>query len=132
MDAKGMTQISVFIENKPGRLKPLLEVIAQNGLNIRALSIADTADFGIVRMIFDDSGLALRAIKEAGFTVRTNEVVRVEVPDRPGGLLDTVITPLAQAEVNIEYIYAYVTNPLETAVVVLKVNDTERALKALS
>jgi len=131
MNGKVVTQISVFIENKPGHMMPLLEALAEHELNIRALSIADTADFGIVRMIFEEPEEALRAIREAGFTARTNDVLRVEVPDQPGGLLDAVVRPLASASINIEYIYAFADNPLTTAAVVLKVDDAERALEAL-
>lgn len=131
MKTRVMTQISVFVENKPGRLKPLLEALAGHDLNIRALSIADTADFGIVRMIFEEADKALGVVREAGFTARINGVLRVEVSDQPGGLLDAVVTPLAAADINIEYIYAFADRPLETAVVVLKVNDLERALEVL-
>ncbi len=131
MNGKVTTQISVFIENRPGRMKPLLEALAEHGLSIRALSIADTADFGIVRMIFEEPEEALQVIREADFTARTNEVLRVEVPDRPGGLLDAVVAPLAKANINIEYIYAFADNPLATAAVVLKVDELERALEVV-
>lgn len=122
-----LTQVSVFVENRPGRLATLLEALAENDLNIRALSIADSSDYGIVRMILSDTEKGLNVIREAGLVADTSEVLRAEVPDQPGGLLEKVLRPLASARINIEYIYAFVDQPLETAVVVLKVNDLDRA-----
>ena len=126
-----MKQVSVFIENRPGRLKVLLEALAEAEINIRALSIADTADFGIVRMILSDTEKGLRAARSAGFAASTNDVLRVEVPDQPGGLLRAVTEPLAAAGINIEYIYAFADRPLDNAMVVLKVGDIEAAEKLL-
>jgi len=122
-----LTQVSVFVENRPGRLATLLEALASNDLSIRALSIADSSDYGIVRMILSDTDNGLKAIRDAGMVADTSEVLRAEVPDRPGGLLEKVVRPLANARINIEYIYAFVDQPLETAVVVMKVNDLDRA-----
>jgi hypothetical protein len=122
-----LTQVSVFVENRPGRLATLLEALAENDLNIRALSIADSSDYGIVRMILSDTEKGLEVIRDAGLVADTSEVLRAEVPDRPGGLLEKILRPLANARINIEYIYAFVDQPLETAVVVLKVNDLDRA-----
>lgn len=126
-----MKQVSVFVENRPGRLKTLLSALADKGISMRALSIADTTDFGIARMILSDTEKGLEAIKQAGFTARTTDVLRVEIPDRAGGLVDTVITPLAEHGINIEYVYAFVDRPLEDAVVVLKVNDLDAAEKVI-
>lgn len=122
-----MKQVSVFVENRPGRLRTLLSALSEGGISLRALSIADTTDFGIARMILSDTTKGLEAIKQAGFTASTTDVLRVEIPDRPGGLLDTVISPLAERGVNIEYTYAFVDRPLEQAVVVLKVDDLDAA-----
>ena len=122
-----LTQVSVFVENRPGRLATLLEALASNDLSIRALSIADSSDYGIVRMILSDTDNGLKVIRDAGLVADTSEVLRAEVPDRPGGLLEKVVRPLANARINIEYIYAFVDQPLETAVVVMKVNDLDRA-----
>jgi len=122
-----LTQVSVFVENRPGRLATLLEALASNDLSIRALSIADSSDYGIVRMILSDTDNGLKVIRDAGMVADTSEVLRAEVPDRPGGLLEKVVRPLANARINIEYIYAFVDQPLETAVVVMKVNDLDRA-----
>lgn len=126
-----MKQVSVFVENRPGRLKVLLEALARAEINIRALSIADTADFGIVRMILSDTEKGLEAVRAAGFAASTNEVLRVEVSDQPGGLLKAVAEPLATAGVNVEYVYAFADRPLEHAVVVLKVGDIDAAEKLI-
>jgi len=125
------TQISVFLENRPGRLLHLLEVLAAANVNCQALSVADTADFGIARIMVDDVERAMKAIREAGLTAATTEVLRAEVPDTPGGLMRAVIEPLAKAGVNIEYIYAYSERSEGKAVVVLKVDDIGRAMAAL-
>ena len=126
-----VTQISVFLENRPGRLLQLLQVFADARTNLHALSVADTADFGIVRAIVDNPQAAMRAIQGAGLTAATTDVLRAEIPDTPGGLAQAVIEPLARAGVNVEYIYAYGERPAEKAVVVLKVDDLERAERAL-
>jgi hypothetical protein len=122
----------VFLENRPGRLLNLLQVFARAKVNLQALSVADTSDFGIVRVIVADTEAAMRAIRAAGLTASTNEVLRAEIPDSPGGLADSVAAPLAEAGVNIEYIYAYSERAGDGAVVVLKVDDLDKAQAALS
>jgi len=126
-----MKQVSVFAENRPGRLKTLLGVLSRAEVNIRALSIADTADFGIVRMILTDTDKGLDAIRAAGFAASTNDVLRVEIPDHPGGLLEAVAEPLSAAGINVEYVYAFADRPEEHAVVVLKVGDIDAAERLL-
>ena len=126
-----MKQVSVFVENRPGRLRVVLDALAKAEINIRALSIADTADFGIVRMILSDTDKGLEAVRAAGFAASTNDVLRVQIPDSPGGLLKTIAEPLAAAGINLEYVYAFSDNPLEHAVVVLKVGDTDAAEKLI-
>ncbi len=126
-----MKQVSVFVENRPGRLKVVLEALAKADINIRALSIADTADFGIVRMILSDTEKGLEAVRAAGFAASTNDVLRVEVGDRPGGLLKAIAEPLAAAGVNLEYVYAFADRTEENAVVVLKVGDIDAAEKLI-
>jgi hypothetical protein len=127
-----MKQVSVFAENRPGRLKTLLEVLSRAEVNIRALSIADTADFGIVRMILSDTEKGLEAVRTAGFAASTNDVLRVEIPDQPGGLLKAVAEPLSAAGVNVEYVYAFADRPEEHAMVVLKVGDIDAAERLLA
>ena len=127
-----LKQVSVFVENRPGRLRTMLQALYDAQINIRALSIADTSDFGIVRMILSDTDLGLRALREAGLTASTTDVLRVELPDTPGGLLKTAIEPLAEAGLNVEYVYAFVDRPLENAAAVVKVDDAERARRVLA
>ncbi len=127
-----ITQISVFLENRPGRLAYLLSVLSDSGVNLRALAVADTADFGIARIIVDDVDKAVASIHEANMTAATTEVLRVEVPDEPGGLAKNVIEPLSEADVNIEYLYAYSETTETSAIVVLKVDDLRKATATLS
>lgn len=126
-----MKQVSVFVENRPGRLQAMLAALAARNVNIRALSIADTSDFGVVRMILSDTDAGLEAVRGAGFTAGTTTVLRAEMPDQPGGLLHSIVAPLAEGGVNIEYVYAFVDQPLEKAVVVLKVSDLDKAEEIL-
>jgi hypothetical protein len=126
-----VTQISVFLENRPGRLAHLLQVLAEAKVNLRALSLADTADFGIARIIVADTPAAMAAIRHAGLTAGTTEVLRVEVLDEPGALENTIVIPLAQAGVNIEYLYAHSERPLDKAEVVMKVDKLEKAEQVL-
>ena len=105
------TQISVFLENRPGRLRKLLKVLAEAEVNLRGLSLADTADFGIARLIVVDVESAVDAIRAAGLTVSTSDVLRVEVPDTPGALANSVIGPLADAGINVQYLYAFSERP---------------------
>lgn len=120
-------QVSVFAENRPGRLRDILGALEKAGVNIRAMSIADSADFGIVRMILSDTEGGMKTLREADFTIMVNEVLAVEVPDKPGGFLNDIVAPLTSAGVNVEYVYAFADNPLEKALVVLKVSDLELA-----
>ncbi len=123
-------QMSVFLENKSGRLAQVTRVLGENGVNIRALSIADTTDFGILRLIVNDPDRTYRVLKEAGFTVSATDVIAVEVADRPGGLAD-VLQSLQKAEINIEYLYAFVQKTPAAALVVLRVEQLDEAVKAL-
>ena len=124
-------QVSVFIENQPGRMVAMLEALRKENVNIRALSVAETADFGIARMILSDIDKGVEALRKAGFTARTTEVIIAEVPDVPGGLLQGVARPLADAGINIEYMYAFIDPTPGKAVVVVKATDPARAEKAL-
>ncbi len=126
-----ITQISVFLENRPGRLAYLLQVLGDAGVNLRALSLADTADFGIARMIASDTDAALKAVRQAGLTAATNQVLCVEIPDTPGALAHALVNPLSLAKVNIEYAYAYAGSPAGRATVVMKVDDLDTAERVL-
>jgi hypothetical protein len=126
-----ITQISVFLENRPGRLAYLLQVLSDAQVNLRALSLADTADFGIARIIVSDVNAAVQAIRKAGLTAATNQVLCVEIPDTPGALARTLVDPLSRAKVNIEYTYAYSGGASQQATVVMKVDDLDAAEKVL-
>lgn len=123
-------QISVFLENRKGRLYEVLHVLASETINIRALSIADTADFGILRLIVPDPDLAKKVLEKSGFTVKENNVIAIEVPDRPGGLV-SVLKALQDADVNVEYLYAFVAKSHKDAIVVIRTENNDSALKAL-
>ncbi|HAA08373.1 MAG: ACT domain-containing protein [Syntrophomonadaceae bacterium] len=119
-------QISVFLENKAGRLAHVTRVLGEAGINIRALSIADTSDFGILRIIVNDPEKAYRILKEADFTVSETEVIAVQVPDSPGGLA-TVLEQMSDADLNIEYLYAFLGTSESDALVIFKVEDIAKA-----
>ena len=123
-------QISVFLENKTGRLAEVTRCLAVANINIRALSLADTSDFGILRLIVNDPGQAKAALRECGFTVGVNTVVAVEVPDHPGGL-DKILTLLEESEINVEYMYAYVRPLSNQAVLIFRFDKTEEALELM-
>lgn len=124
-------QISIFIENKSGRLAEVTHVLGDAGVNIRALSLADTSDFGILRLIVDKTDLAKSVLKESGFTVNKTEVVAVEVPDRPLGL-HGILKVLDEAQVNVEYMYAFVERDCENAVIIFRFDNTEEAIQVLT
>ena len=124
-------QLSVFIENRPGKLVEALEVLAQAGIDLRALSLADTADFGILRIIVDNPSGALKSLQDAGYLVKSNEVIPVSVSDKPGGLA-AILRVLADAGVDVEYTYAFVAHASEEAYVILRVADNGAAGKVLA
>jgi len=123
-------QLSIFVENKSGRLAEVTEILARNGINIRALSLADTADFGILRLIVDDMEKTNTLLKDGGFTVGRNEVVAVEVPDRPGGLAG-ILSALQGKGINVEYMYAFVQKSEGNAVLIFRFDDIEKAIDTL-
>jgi hypothetical protein len=123
-------QISVFLENKAGRLAEVTKVLGEGGINIRALSLADTTDFGILRLIVDNYDKAREILKQHGFTVGKTEVVAIEVPDRPGGLA-WVLQILSDSDVNVEYMYAFVQHSGKNAVIIFRFDNLERAIELL-
>lgn len=123
-------QISVFLENKAGRLAEVTKVLGEGGINIRALSLADTTDFGILRLIVDQYDKARDVLKQHGFTVGKTEVVAIEVPDRPGGLA-WVLQILSDSDVNVEYMYAFVQHSGKNAVIIFRFDNLERAIELL-
>ena len=124
-------QISVFLENKSGRLAEVMRALGNAGVNIRALSIADTSDFGILRVIVNDNEKALKALKDKDFTVSKTEVVAVEVPDTPGGLAG-ILDVLEKQGVNVEYMYAFIERSSDKAIIIFRFDGNDRAIKALS
>ena len=123
-------QISIFIENKPGRLLKVTRTLADAGINIRALSVADTVDYGLMRLIVDDYAMARDALAEASVTVALTDVIAVEIADVPGGL-NSVVEILSDAGINIEYMYAFSGNTGKGAIDVFRVDDIEGAEKLL-
>ena len=123
-------QISIFIENKSGRLAEITRILGDAGINIRALSLADTSDFGILRLIVNDVETAKAVLKEKGFTVSKTEVVGVEVPDRPGGL-SSLLQTLDANQINVEYMYAFVERCGGNAVIIFRFDETDKAIDML-
>jgi hypothetical protein len=120
-------QISVFLENKSGRLAGVTKSLGDHGINIRALSIADTTDFGILRIIVNDPERAIEILKAEDFTVSETHIIAVPIPDQPGGLAE-ILQMLDNAKINIEYMYAFVGKSNANAVVVFRVEDIDRAI----
>ena len=122
-------QITVLAENKCGGLEEITDLLAKNQVDMRALTIADTKEFGIVRIIADDEEKAVKTLTDSGFLCRITEVVGVKIPHRPGGL-NEVLAVVKNAGVNVEYLYAFLSGQ-DGAKVALRVNDNEKAVKAL-
>jgi hypothetical protein len=118
-------QLSVFIENKAGRVSEITEVLGHANVNIRGFSVSDTADYGIVRLVVDRPDDAVTALHGAGFTVKESDVICLKLPDQPGGLAG-VLRVIADAGVNIEYVYSLIST-----FVVVNVADVDRALQLL-
>ncbi|NLA27869.1 MAG: amino acid-binding protein [Firmicutes bacterium] len=123
-------QISIFLENKCGRMISVSQALGEAGINIRALSIADTSDFGILRLIVNEPDKACTVLREKGFMASVTEVIAVEVPDVPGGLT-SVLLPLESAGINIEYLYAFLQKRTENALILMRVDNILAALQVL-
>ena len=124
-------QLSVFIENKAGKLRKAVNAMSQAGVNIRALSIADSSKYGILRLIVSDNEAAIKSLKAEKFTVKENDVIVVGIKDEPNGL-NSVLEILEKAEINVEYVYAFVSTKADEAIVVFKIENYEDGLKALN
>ena len=124
-------QLSIFVENKQGRLAEITEIISKSGANIRARSIADTTDFGILRLIVDTPDAAAAALKEAGITVSVTNVIAIGIDDTPGAF-SVPMRILSDAGVDVEYMYAFITRKSEKAYVILRVADNDLATKTLA
>ncbi len=125
-----IAQISIFLENRSGGLADAVEVLGRNGIDIRAIALADMAAFGILRLVVDDPDRTRKVLKDGGFTVDKTRVVAAEVPDRPGGLADT-LGALRKRGINVEYMYSAARRSGERAIVIFRVDEIGRALDAL-
>ena len=123
-------QISIFIENKEGRIKKAINTLAEENINIRALSIADTTKYGILRLIVSDNEKAIDALEKDGFIVKENEVIILAVPDKPNGLNSTLAV-FDENGINLEYLYAFVSTKSDEAIVVMRLENMEKAFESL-
>ena len=124
-------QISIFAENKPGRMAGVAKALGDAGVNIRALTIAEAGDFGVIRTVVDDTERGYTALREKGFMVSETEVLAVEIKDVPGGLYE-IVNSLGTNNINVEYAYAFVTAKAERAMLILRVDDIKRAAEVLN
>jgi hypothetical protein len=124
-------QISLFVENRPGRTAKVSKTLSDAGVNIRALTIAEAGDFGVIRMVVDNPDKGYKVLHDSGFTVSTTDVLAVEMKDTPGGLYEIVDT-LGSNKINVDYAYAFVTAKAERAMLILRVDDLSRAKQVLS
>jgi hypothetical protein len=123
-------QITIFLENRSGRLADVAVLLAEAGVNIRATALADAADFGIFRLIVNDTEKANQVLKDHGFTVSKTHVVAVAVPDRPGGLAE-ILTAIRDARLNVEYMYAFVHRRDVDATILFRFDDIDYAIASL-
>jgi hypothetical protein len=126
-----ITQISVFLENRQGRLYDVCSLLGNNNVNIRALTIAETESFGVLRIVVDKSDQAIKLLRENQFVANFTDVVAIEVPDKPGGLA-SILKILAENEVNIEYMYGFVEKFTDKALLVMRFEDTDFAQQILA
>jgi len=127
----GIDQLSIFVENKPGKLVEVIEAIGATGVDLRALSIADTADFGVLRVIVDKPDTAFRTLTDAGYVVKINQVLPVAINDEPGSL-GKLLRVLSDAGISVEYVYAFVAHGENKAYVIVRVADNDAATAVLA
>ena len=125
-----LKQISIFLENRKGRLWKALNILSIANINIRALSIADTSEFGILRMIVPETEHAKKILEDSNFVVKVNDVIAVGVSDEPGGL-ESVLELLNKSDINVEYLYAFVEKKGKKAMVVIRTEDINAGINAL-
>lgn len=124
-------QLSVSLENKPGMLSRVSEIIGKEGINIRAISVADTSDISTVRIVVDDPEKAINILKSHEFIIKETDVIAVETPDHPGGL-NAVLKPLKQSNINVHYLYPFIATVGKSAIIILGVDKIEEAEKVLN
>lgn len=125
-----LKQLSVFLENKPGRLREACDILGENNINLLTLSLADTEQFGILRLIVSDSETAKAVLEKAGFVAKITEVIAVEVKDEPGGL-SNVLKVEEDAGISVEYMYAFTIKSGENAVLLFRFDNMDKAIDAL-
>jgi len=126
-----ITQISIFLENKEGRLYEVTDLLGKNKINIRALTIADAKDFGVLRLVVDKPEAAVEALKKGGFVATFTDIVAVEVGDQPGGLAK-VLKVFHENKISVEYMYGFVEKATEKALLVFRFDDTDKAIQVLN
>jgi hypothetical protein len=126
-----ITQISIFLENRKGRLYDVCSLLGQNNVNIRALTIAETESFGVLRIVVDKSDMAIKLLRDNHFVANFTDVVAIEVPDKPGGLA-SILKVFADNDVNIEYMYGFVEKFSDKALLVMRFEDTDFAQQILA
>ena len=124
-------QISIFLENRPGQLHDITNILEKENVNIRAITVAETADYGIIRLIVEESERAMKILRAYDFLCRLSDVVAVAVPDKPGGLAK-VLDLMLGAEINIEYMYSVFGKTAGEACMIFKVNDTQKFKEILA
>lgn len=124
-------QLSLFVENRPGRMAKVSKTLSDAGVNIRAMTIAEAGDFGVIRMVVDDPDKGYKVLHDNGFTVSTTDVLAVEMRDTPGGLYEIVNT-LGENNINVDYAYAFVTARAQKAMLILRVDNIAKARQGLS
>ena len=126
-----ITQISVFLENRKGRLYEVCSLLGDNGVNIRALTVAETESFGVLRIVVDKSEVAVKLLQDSGFVANFTDVVAIEVGDEPGGLA-SILKIFAENDVNVEYMYGFVEKFSDKALLVFRFEDTDFAQQVLA
>ncbi|MFB3765439.1 MAG: ACT domain-containing protein [Methanotrichaceae archaeon] len=124
-------QLSLFVENRPGRMAKVSKTLSDAGVNIRAMTIAEAGDFGVIRMVVDNPENGYKVLHDNGFTVSTTDVLAVEMKDTPGGLYEIVNT-LGENNINVDYAYAFVTAKAQKAMLILRVDNIVKAREALN
>ncbi len=126
-----LKQISLFVENKPGRMAKVAKTLSDAGVNIRAMTIAEAGDFGVIRMVVDKPEHGYQVLRDSGFTVSATDVLAVEMRDIPGGLYE-IVNALGESNINVDYAYAFVTAKAEKAMLIMRVDDIARARDVLA
>jgi hypothetical protein len=124
-------QISVFVENKKGKLAEVTKLLTEQEINIRAVSLAETAEFGILRLIVNKPDKCIQTLKANNFIAQLTDVIAVEVEDKIGGL-GKILSLFDEADINIEYMYAFIEKKKDNAIVIFRIDDTKKALDALN